>query len=514
MKLSELAEKTFSTIERGNAAAEINSAAGLDLAQADEITFLANPKYTPQIKDTKAGAIFLNENVPIERRDVAVLRAKDAYLAYTRALRLFNPATKITPSIHRSAVIDESAKVDESAEIGAHVVVGRNCEIGAHVKIFPNATVYDNVKIGANSVIHSGVSIRENCEVGENCLIHNNSTVGSDGFGYAKDENKRWLKIPQTGKVVIEDDVEIGANTAIDCASVGETRIKRGAKIDNLVQIGHSCTIDEDALICSQTGLAGSSLIGKRVILAGQVGIAGHLKVGDDAVVTAKSATSHDVETGKNNFGNTGFRQPRLAAFNRRVSAFGRNGANHPRYGKASGENHRETVKSLTTCNSFKNNGKERKNYHRFRHCRDDFGGRSALRRGKCGAWFYRNGGGVGVACADCRRRDRAARQSFGSGGDGNFAVRTRQSARTFRLYFRVAGEFAARRPSRARRFDFGQFAVRVRSGDISGRTQKRRSKIQIRNAENDCYINDFSGFGVDYSDAGAAASHACRRTH
>ena len=148
-------------------------------------------------------------------------------------------------------------------------------------------------------MIHSGVSIRANSEIGDNVIIHNNTTVGSDGFGYAKDEQKRWLKIPQTGRVVIEVDVEIGANSAIDCASVGETRIKRGAKIDNLVQIGHSCTVEEDALICAQTGLAGSSIIGKRVILAGQVGIAGHLKVGDDAVVTAKSATSHDVENGK-----------------------------------------------------------------------------------------------------------------------------------------------------------------------------------------------------------------------
>jgi UDP-3-O-[3-hydroxymyristoyl] glucosamine N-acyltransferase len=181
----------------------------------------------------------------------------------------------------------------------ANVVIGKNCEIAENVRIFPNATIYDGAKIGKNSTIHSGVSIRENCEIGANCIIHNNTTIGSDGFGYAKDEEKHWLKIPQVGRVVLEDDVEIGANTAIDCASVGETRIKSGAKIDNLVQIGHSCTVEEDALICSQTGLAGSSVIGKRVILAGQVGIAGHLRVGDDVVITAKSATSHDVEDGK-----------------------------------------------------------------------------------------------------------------------------------------------------------------------------------------------------------------------
>ncbi len=299
MKLATISEKTFARIERGDADLELSGAAGLDIAKHGEITFLANPKYTPQIKQTKASAIFLNETEQIERLDIAVLRANDPYLAYTRALRLFNPEPKFPSFIHPLASIDETAQVASDVSIDAFVSIGKNCVIESGVKIFPNATIYDNVKIGANSVIHSGAAIRESCEVGANCIIHNNATVGSDGFGYAKDENKSWLKIPQTGNVVLEDDVEVGANSAIDCASVGETRIKRGAKIDNLVQIGHSCTVAEDALICAQTGLAGSSIIGKRVILAGQVGIAGHLKVGDDVVVTAKSATSHDVENGK-----------------------------------------------------------------------------------------------------------------------------------------------------------------------------------------------------------------------
>lgn len=299
MNLATLAEKTFSVIEQGSGDLEISGAAGLDIAARGQVTFLANPKYTPQIKDTHASAIFLNETEKIERADVAVLRAKDPYIAYTRALRLFFPAPVYAPFVHRFASIDESATVAADVSIDAFVSIGKNCVIESGVKIFPHATIYDGARVGENSVIHSGVSIRENCEVGKRCIVHNNSTVGSDGFGYAKDENRAWLKIPQTGRVVLEDDVEIGANTAIDCASVGETRIKRGAKIDNLVQIGHSCTIEEDALICSQTGLAGSSVIGQRVILAGQVGIAGHLRVGDDAVITAKSATSHDVENGK-----------------------------------------------------------------------------------------------------------------------------------------------------------------------------------------------------------------------
>ncbi|MBS1768159.1 MAG: UDP-3-O-(3-hydroxymyristoyl)glucosamine N-acyltransferase [Acidobacteria bacterium] len=299
MKLLELAEKTDSTIESGDANIEIVSAAGLDLAGEGEVTFLANPKYTTQIGETRASAIFLDEGIMINREDIAILRTKDPYLAYTKALRAFFPVDELKPFIHSSAVIDPTATVDPDTEIHANVVVGANTVIEKGVRIFPNATVYDGVKIGENSTIHSGVSIRENCEVGQRCIIHNNTTLGSDGFGYAKTAEKAWLKIPQTGRVVLEDDVEIGANTAIDCASVGETRIKRGAKIDNLVQIGHSCTIDEDALICAQTGLAGSSHIGKRVILTGQVGIAGHLKVGDDAIITAKSATSHDVEPGK-----------------------------------------------------------------------------------------------------------------------------------------------------------------------------------------------------------------------
>ncbi|MEQ1764275.1 MAG: UDP-3-O-(3-hydroxymyristoyl)glucosamine N-acyltransferase [Pyrinomonadaceae bacterium] len=307
MKLSELAELASATVETGSPDAEISAAAGLDLAGDGDVTFLANPKYTPQIRETKASAIFLSEGVGIDRSDIAVLRAKDAYLAYTKALRAFHPFPPVVPGVHLSAVIDPTAVVSEKAEIGANVVIGARGRVSGGVKLHPNVTLYDGVSIGEGSVLHSGVSVRENCEIGRNCIIHNSSTIGSDGFGYAKDEEKRWLKIPQVGRVVLEDDVEIGANTAIDCASVGETRIKRGAKLDNLVQIGHSCTVDEDALICAQTGLAGSSSIGKRVILAGQVGVAGHLHIGDDAVITAKSATSHDIEPGKVISGIPGF---------------------------------------------------------------------------------------------------------------------------------------------------------------------------------------------------------------
>ncbi|MBK9215576.1 MAG: UDP-3-O-(3-hydroxymyristoyl)glucosamine N-acyltransferase [Chloracidobacterium sp.] len=307
MKLSDLAAVTKATVERGSPDTEITSAAGLDIAAPGEVTFLANPTYTPQVATTKGSAIFLSSGVDIDREDIAILRATDAYVAYTLALRAFFPEPEVLAFQHPTAVIDPSANVAAAVEIHANVVIGAGCTISDGVRIMPNATIYDGVSIGENTTIHSGVSVRENCEIGRNCIVHNNSTIGCDGFGYAKTENRRWLKIPQTGRVVLEDDVEIGANTAIDCASVGETRIRRGTKIDNLVQIGHSCTVDEDTLICSQTGLAGSSHIGKRVLLTGQVGIAGHLKVGDDVIITAKSATSHDVEPGKVISGIPGF---------------------------------------------------------------------------------------------------------------------------------------------------------------------------------------------------------------
>lgn len=298
MKLAELAHATGARIDEAFAALEINGAAGLDDAAPGQVTFLANPRYTPRLQTTQASAIYVGEEVEVGR-DIAVLRAKDPYLAYTRALRLFHPEPAVAPFIHPSAVIDPTARIADDVWIGACAVIGSDCLISTGVRIHPNATVYDGVQIGVGSIIHSGAAIREGSQLGARVIIHNNAVIGSDGFGYAKDEESHWLKIPQTGRVVIEDDVEIGAGTTIDRASVGETRIKRGAKIDNLVQIGHSCTVGEDSLLCSQVGLAGSSHIGRRVILAGQVGIAGHLTLGDDVVVTAKSATSHNIAAGK-----------------------------------------------------------------------------------------------------------------------------------------------------------------------------------------------------------------------
>ena len=298
MKISELASLTHARVEGADGDFEISGAAGLDEAKTGEVTFLSNPRYTPRVNNTNASAIYLAEDAKVERR-IAVLRTKDPYLAYTRALRVFHPEPAVEPGIHPSAIIDATATIGENCAIGPLVAIGRNVEIADRVTIHPNVTIYQDVKVGRDSTIHSGVSIRERSILGERVVVYNNAVIGCDGFGYAKDEERRWLKIPQTGRVVIEDDVEIGAGTTIDRASVGESRVGRGSKLDNLVQVGHSCTIGQDSLLCSQVGLAGSSHIGNRVILAGQVGIAGHLKIEDDVVVTAKSATSHNVAAGK-----------------------------------------------------------------------------------------------------------------------------------------------------------------------------------------------------------------------
>ena len=299
MKLSELARLTRARVEERFNDIEIQGAAGLDDAEPGHVTFLANPRYTPRVQTTLASAVYLAEDAEAVREDLAMLHARDPYLAYTRALRLFHPEPEFEPGVHPSAVVDPSARLGSGVAVGACSVLGRDVTVGDGVRIFPNVTVYDGVTIGEGSVIHSGVALREGTVIGARVTIHNNAVVGSDGFGYAKDEEGRWLKIPQTGRVVVEDDVEIGAGTTIDCASVGETRIARGAKIDNLVQIGHSCTVGEDSLLCAQVGLAGSSRIGRRVILAGQAGVAGHLEIGDDVVLTAKSATSHNVPAGR-----------------------------------------------------------------------------------------------------------------------------------------------------------------------------------------------------------------------
>ncbi|PYS24543.1 MAG: UDP-3-O-(3-hydroxymyristoyl)glucosamine N-acyltransferase [Acidobacteria bacterium] len=319
MKLSELATQTGALCETRDGDIEITGAAGLDEAQTGEVTFLSNPKYANKLATTRASAIYVSDEVEITHADLALLRAKDPYLAFTRALIVFHPRADFEPYWDPTAVIDSSTRVPKEVFIDAHVAIGKNVVIGDRVRIHANVSIYDDVTIGDNTEIHSGVAIRGNSVIGKRVIIHNNAVIGSDGFGFAKDEDRHWLKIPQVGRVVIEDDVEIGANTTIDRASTGETRIKRGAKIDNLVQIGHSCTVGEDALLCAQVGIAGSSHVGDRVILTGQVGIGGHITVGDDAILYPQSGVPNDVAPGEILVGTPAFD---VSSFWRAVAVF------------------------------------------------------------------------------------------------------------------------------------------------------------------------------------------------
>ncbi len=295
MKLSEIARRIDCEL-RPDADADIVRVAGIAEAGPGDLTFVSNRKYVSHIKSTKAAAIILANDMP----EVAIpsLRTNDPYLAFARSLELFYRPLPPEPGIHPTACIGEDAEIGPDASVGAYAVVGRNCRIGARAVIYPHVVLYPGVIAGDDVVLHSHVSVREACVIGSRVILQNGVVVGSDGFGFAPTEDGSYYKICQTGRVVIEDDVEIGANTAIDRAAVGDTIIRRGAKLDNLVQIGHGAEVGEYCVLAAQVGLAGSTRLGRSVKAGGQSGFAGHLEGGDGAVLTAQSGTSHDIPAG------------------------------------------------------------------------------------------------------------------------------------------------------------------------------------------------------------------------
>ena len=295
MKLAELA-RLLGAEHRGNPDAEITGVAGIEEAGSEQVTFVANPKYAPLARKTRAGAVLVAPEFP--EIDAATLRITNPYLAFARAIEIFHPAPVYAPEIHPTAVIHPSARVGKGASIGAYAVIGENCMIGDHATILPHVVIYPNVQIGDHFFAHAHAVVRENCQLGSGVILQNGAIVGSDGYGFAKNNAGKWHKIVQSGPTVVEDEVEIQANSTIDRASVGETRIQRGAKIDNLVQVGHGSTVGENTLLCAQVGLAGSSHIGNDAILAGQVGVAGHCHIGDRVIITAQSGVGRDIEPG------------------------------------------------------------------------------------------------------------------------------------------------------------------------------------------------------------------------
>jgi len=296
MRLKEIADKLGARLDPPDQDLDITGVAPIESAAIGQVSFIANPKYAPLARTTGASALIVDDKFPAVGKPL--LRTRNPQFAYARAVELFYKSPAYLPGIHPTAVIDLSAKIGPNASIGAYAVVGPAVEIGANCTLQPHVVIYRGVKIGNNFFAHANVSIREDCRIGDNVLLHNGVVIGSDGFGFAKDDKGEWYKIPQAGKVVIEDNVEIQANCCIDRASLGETRIGRNTKIDNLTHVAHNCVVEENSMLCAQVGLAGSTEVGKNVILAGQVGVAGHCKIGDNVIVTAQSGTHGDIPAG------------------------------------------------------------------------------------------------------------------------------------------------------------------------------------------------------------------------
>ena len=295
MKLGEIAEKLGCTLE-GDAELEVQGVAGIEEARKGELTFLANRRYRPMLNNTRASAILISRQEGPVR--IPALRSENPYLDFARAIELFHAAPAFLEGIHPTAVVARSAKIGSGAHVGPFCFVDENVEIGRRAVLHSFVAIYRGAKIGDDFFAHSHSSVRENCRIGNHVILQNGVVVGSDGFGYARQADGRWYKMRQAGTAVIGDDVEIQAGSAIDRATIGETHIGRGAKIDNLVQVGHACKVGEDTLLCGQVGLAGTTRVGKRCILAGQVGAAGHLTIGDGATLTAQSGVPRDVPAG------------------------------------------------------------------------------------------------------------------------------------------------------------------------------------------------------------------------
>ncbi len=292
MRLIEIAERLDCQLE-GEGGIVIKGVAGLEQAQPGDLTFLSNPKYTPLLKTTKASAVLMRQDfgpVPLP-----ALRCSDPYLVFAKALEFFYSPPRPAAEVHPTAVIAPTARIGSHASIGPYVVVEDAAELGANAVLHSHVVIYRGAKIGDDFTAHSHAVVREFCRLGNRVTLQNGAVIGADGFGFAKQSDGSHYKMVQSGIAVVEDDVEVQAYACVDRATVGETRVRRGAKIDNMVQVGHASTVGENSLLCAQAGLAGSTHLGRNVLLAGQVGVAGHLTVGDNVVVTAQSGIPGDV---------------------------------------------------------------------------------------------------------------------------------------------------------------------------------------------------------------------------
>lgn len=280
----------------GNRDAVITTVCKIEEGFEGGLTFLANPKYTHYIYETKATAAIVNNDfVPEKPLSCTLIKVPNSYLAFASLLDFYNKMKSQKKGISAHACISETAKIGKDVYIGEFVSVGENVVIGDNVKLYPHVTLGDDVKVGDNTVLNSGVKIYAECVIGKDCIIHAGTVIGADGFGFAPQDGN-FIKVPQIGNVVIEDNVEIGANSCIDRATMGSTYIRKNVKLDNLIQIAHNVEVGEGSAFAAQSGVSGSTKIGKNCILAGQVGVAGHIEIGDNVVVGAQSGVSHSVK--------------------------------------------------------------------------------------------------------------------------------------------------------------------------------------------------------------------------
>ncbi len=293
MFLSEIAARLGATVAADHDP-EIHSLSGMEQAGPGQLTFLANPKYAHKVKDSQAAAIIAAQPSP----HLPTLVSSNPYLDFARALELFYQPPVMPPGISPEAFVSPTAQIGEGASIAPFCYVGDGVVLGKNATLHAHVVIYAGAQIGDNFLAHSHSVVRENCRVGNRVTLQNNVVIGGDGFGFAKRADGSHHKIVQSGITVIEDDVEVQSLTNIDRATMGETRVERGAKIDSLVQVGHACVVGQDNILCSQVGLAGSTILKKSVLLAGQVGVSGHLTIHDNAVVYAQSGVGHDVEPG------------------------------------------------------------------------------------------------------------------------------------------------------------------------------------------------------------------------
>ncbi len=300
MTLADLAEHLGATLH-GDPTIEITGVAGLETSGPGDVTFVANPKYGALAETTRASAVLVEPS--FADISAATLRLANPYLAFARVIELFYQPPSYAPGIHSTAVIAPTARIGSNCHIGPYVVLSDHVTVGDDAVILPHVVLYPHAKIGHRFFAHAHAVVREYCQVGDNVILQNGVIIGADGFGFARhhaaETGEAWYKILQSGTTILEDNVEVQANSTIDRASIGETRIQAGAKIDNLVQVGHGCTVGPDTLLCAQVGLAGSTKVGKNVIFAGQAASAGHNTIHDGAIVTAQSGVNGDVPAGK-----------------------------------------------------------------------------------------------------------------------------------------------------------------------------------------------------------------------